>query len=642
MNISHTIVATAVAATIGCSFSALAQNDSQNKNNNEVEVITIAGLSQALNKPQIAGSATVIGQAQIEASGAIYVGELLRTVAGVNLGQTGTTGSLSEVRFRGAESNHILVLVDGIAVNDIGQGDTADFSHILLSNVEKIEVLRGPQSALWGSSAIAGVINIVTKRNSGEQRVETSIGFGNKGTFVASANAGKQIGKLGFNINASTFKTGGENISRGNGEHDGYSNTKLNASVHYNANAHNSVNAQARIVDFENDTDGYDFSTGLVGDANNHTRGKQHAIGIDWHFAATESGNKSNDFSHYLALQYTENENKNYTSNTFNSLSDGSSFRLLFNNKYDISEQSWINLGIEHTQQEFRLRGATQDAGQNQDQSNSTTSIVSSGVAAASEDFSVNFSYRFDNNDEFDNASSYRVGANYQLAKYARLYASYGKAIKNPTFVERFGFFPGSFKGNPDLIPEHQKSIELGLQGTLEAFDYSINWFSAKLTDEILGFVFDPASSQFTAQNAITESKREGIEFSVSGQTHSLQWQAQYSYLDASENEVAELRRARHNASVSLTYNINEKHQVYLQTDYNGLKKDRFFPPFPQVPELVELGGYWLVSANYNYQVNADLRANLRIRNALDKQYEDVFGYNTDGRRVTVQLHYTW
>lgn len=605
-----------------------------------IETITIKGNSTPIATPFIAGSTSVIDEQTIEASGALSITDLLRTVASVNISQSGGLGSLSELRFRGSESNHVMVLIDGVELNDAAQGGAVDFSHILLNNIERIEVLRGPQSALWGSNAIAGVISISTKSAQNE-RVRPSIGFsvGDRQTYQANAGVSQKLDSLSYSLNASTLKTSGENISREGNEDDGYKNTGVSAKVSYKINPTNQVRFNGRLVNYESDFDSTDFSTGLLSDADNHTKGEQLSIGLDWHFTPQDP---SNIYSQSLAFQYSDQSNENYESDMLGNTSEASKLRVHWNNHFSLGKQSFINLGIEGVDEDFKQSGQVVFGDPNQSQSVNSYSLVSNGLYAVSDSLNVSASFRFDNNDTFNNANSYRAGSTYIFNTNWHAFVSYGKAVKNPTFTERFGYFPTSFLGNPDLRPEEQKSLEAGIEGRLDTISLQLSWFKAELKDEILGFVYEPITGQFTADNADIESEREGFEIAVNGSINALDYKAQYSYLDATENAQSELRRARHTGSLSVNYNLNSQHAVYLQTDYTGARTDIFYPPFPAASQLLTLDAHWLVSANYRYKHSNKMMVNLRLSNLLNEQYEDVIGYSAESSRALLSLQYTW
>lgn len=645
-------------ALIACQPSlALAQTS------NSVETISITGARSPIAKPFIAGSASVIDSELIMASGALTLTDLLRTIAGVNVSQSGPTGSLTELRFRGGESNHVMVLVDGVEINDLGQGGLVDFSHIVLSQIERVEILRGPQSAVWGSNAISGVINITTKQ-AGSSGVSPSLqaSIGDKGTYQASASVGGMQEHLSYGLNASVYNTDGENISRSGVEDDSYENTSLSAKLALRINDNHRLNTHARYLDYASDFDATDFSTGLISDADNSSLGEQISIGLDWHFNAhnvngytKEKANAEGvQYSNLVTIQYAQQETLNYSAGSFSGSTLGEKLRVLWNNRFNLEPNTFVNVGLEAVQEDYEQAGPIVFGDPNQKQSNDTYSIVSSTQWSLNEATTLNASLRFDNNSEFDNTDSYRAGAVYRFSNSLRGFASLGKAIKNPTFTERFGFFPQTFLGNPNLQPETQRSLEAGLEGSYSVgkhnFNTQVTVFKAKLNNEILGFVFDADSGQFTAQNASGNSERNGVEISADGQYDALSWQAQYTYLDASEAAFdmsgtansTELRRARHTGSGNIRYNFEQGTRIYLQADYTGSRLDRFFPPFPAPSQIVGLRTYWLVSANVSHEFSDSLSINLRLNNALDHEYEDVIGFSTESRRVLLSLAYKW
>jgi vitamin B12 transporter len=664
MKIQYALLASAVLAGLNAHAHALNTTSIETSLNSTVniatatsavETISITGSRSPIPKPLVAGSVSIIDSAQIKASGALNIAELLRTVAGTNISQTGPSGSLVELRFRGSESNHILVLVDGMPINDLGQGGLVDFSHLMLSQIDRIEILRGPQSAIWGSSAIAGIISVTTKQATTSEFSPTfGLSIGDRDTYQTSLNLSQQKDQLRYSLNASYYETAGENISREGDESDGYTNTTLSSNIAYTFSANNTLQVNARYVDYDSDFDATNFATGFIADADNNALGEQISVGLNWQFRPIRLANNSQEnslYSQLLSLQYTQQSTDNYVADVFSGGTEGQTIRALWNNRFDLATDTFINIGFEGIQEDYKQSGPITFGDPNQSQSNNTYSVVSSAQWALTRALNFSASLRYDNNDEFNNTQSYRVGAVYIISPDLRIFASTGKAIKNPTFTERFGFFPQTFLGNPNLTPETQTSLEAGIELDLQLAKHDMNlqlsWFDADLQDEILGFVFNPESAQFTAQNANGQSKRRGIELSIKGSQNALSWQAQYSYLDADETsnsvDVApELRRAKHTGSANVAYSFKQKHTVYMQADYTGSRLDRFFPPFPQTPQVQGLDAYWLLSINYAYQVNSALALNLRMTNMLNREFEDVIGFSGESSRVLLNMRYAW
>jgi vitamin B12 transporter len=601
-----------------------------------VESVSITGARTPLSNQFVAGALSVIDSAHIKASGALTLSDLLRTLPSVNISQSGPVGTLTEIRFRGSESNHVLVMLDGVEINDLGQGGLIDLSHLMLANISRIEVLRGPQSALWGSSAVAGIISITSKTPDNAHGGGIGVSYGNKHTSQLQSTVSGSPGKWQYSVSASHLDTEGENIAREGDESDGYENTTAYAKLAYGFSPINRITSNIRAVDYTSDFDSTNFSTGLIADADNQSKGEQLSLGLTWDFSVKDSF-----WSQQLSYQYSEQENKNFSSAVFSGSTKGEKQRVVYNHNFRFS-RGHINVGSEAVDQTFTQKGPVVFGDPNQRQSSSTLSFIADTHQAINKALSLTASYRYDNNDEFENADSYRVGVNYRLSENVRSFISYGEAIKNPTFTERFGFFPGTFLGNPELEPESSASLEVGIAGSWQGYQYHLSWYQAELENEILGFVFDAETSLFTAQNAQQESKREGIEIEVSQALKRWRWAISYAYLDATQANSVELRRARHSGSAWLAYDITNTHSLYLQADYTGARSDRFFPPFPEPSQILVLDNYWLVSANYSYVVNQNITASLRMSNALNTGFEDVVGFSGESRRVLASLAYRW
>ncbi len=605
------------------------------------EVITITSTRSMIDQNKIAGSLQVIDRQQIENSGAITLTELLRTIPSTNISASGPTGSLTEIRFRGSESNHILVTIDGIEINDAAQGGLTDFAHLLTDNIERIEILKGPQSALWGSAAMSGIINIVTRQESQNQQ-KGAIGarIGNNSLFSANGLYGMNIDDISFNVGVSHLSTDGENISREGDEDDGYTNTNVFANLSYEIDNANIIKASANYLDYENDYDGTNFTTGLPTDQDFKTEGSRFIASIDWAFTPANSM-----YSQYLIYQFTENENLNITFPDSDASSKGQKQRLVWNNQFDINPLSRVNLSYEYTDEDFEQRGvATMFGDPNQSQSTSTNAfLIDSTFGFRSfDDLAFSAHYRYDNNDEFDDESSFRLAARWQINDAISAFISRGKAIKNPSFTERFGFFPDTFTGNPDLQPELSYSSELGANIALDNIDIAVSFFDTKLENEILGFVFIPETFGFTAGNAEVLSEQQGLELVLSGDEGKISWQVNYAYLDATENNAEELRRAEHAGGFWINYALDNRQNIYLQADYTGSRLDRFFPSEPPSPRTLTLDSYWLVNVNYRYTYSDSLVFNAKIENLFDKSYENVIGFQGNGISIQAGASYTF
>ncbi len=219
--------------------------------------------------------------------------------------------------------------------------------------------------------------------------------------------------------------------------------------------------------------------------------------------------------------------------------------------------------------------------------------------------FTWTASLRLDDYSDFDNATTWQLAASYQLSPALRLRGSAGTGSKAPTFTERYGYFEDYFIGNPDLKPESSKGWEIGLDSrwASDRYQFQLTYFDQDLQDEIDGFVFDPDTFLFTAQNKDSDSSRKGIETVLDtrlGKSFTLI--ATYTYTDAREKDalgraVIEVRRPRHLASLSADYYFaGNRGNLNLNLNYSGSQQDNFFSPVTYVTERVEIDAYTVVN----------------------------------------------
>ena len=641
MYIYSTLQRSAVALACACAYLPMTGFGQSS----DIETITVTGSRLQLDSSKLAAAVTVLNEQEIRQSGALQLTDLLRGLPGVSIAQSGSPGSLAELRLRGSESNHLLVIIDGVIANDIGQGGLIDLAHLTTEGIAKIELLRGPQSALWGAGAVAGVLSITTTSGSSSPQtaptVRTNIGVGNRSTERLSLNTTWAREKTGVSAFLQHLQTDGDNVARQGNEADGYRNTTLGVGLSYALNLEHKITADVRVVDYENDFDAVDFATsGLPIDANNITEGEQLSANINWVYSP-----RSSQYSSQMMLAYRSDRNQNFADRSFSGGGEGERLQLTWIHRFFDERNQWA-FGAEFLQRLFTQEGPSTFADPNQRQHDTAHSVFSEWLRDASEDVSTSLSIRYDKHSLFDNALSYRAGVNWQLTKTASTYISHGRAIKTPTFTEIFGFFPSSFEGNPDLVPEQNDEWELGLR-YISNNDWSaeLALFNADLESEILGFVFDSSSGNFTAQNADGTSQRRGLESSWQFQGQQVNARVHYSYLDARQPTVdgqqIELRRARHQGSVSFGYvSDNKQWDSYVKLAYTGSRFDTFFPPFPQPPETQGLRPYTLVSANIQFNLSENWALGLRIDNALDHDFEDIVGFQGEQRRVLFNLFY--
>jgi vitamin B12 transporter len=627
-------------AALTITLPALAQT-TDSTDTDTVERVIVTGARAPIDVGRIGNATTIITRDDIERRQARYLADLLRSVPGFAISLSGGVGAQAQARVRGAEANHVLVLVDGIRANDPATSDEFRWEHFATGNIERVEIVRGPQSALWGSEAIGAVVNVITRTGpENDSAVDGYVESGSDGTRNLGANAGGHFGDWRLGGSIESLKTDGTNISRTGDEDDGASLDAATVRTAYVGSSF-SFDAMLRASDAASEFDPVDFVvTGLPTDGDLETRSDNLVGKLGASIAA------SSRVAWHLDLQYYDSSHENLVDDAWDSST--ASERVTFGFGTDIRlDDNELSLAIERDDIDFEQRGPIVFGDPNQNQDMQVASAIAEYRWLAGERLTWILSGRYDRHSDFDDTLTGRVSAAYQWTRSTRLRGGVGTGQKTPTFTERFGFFPAQFIGNPELKPESSLSYDIGVdQDWLDgALSLSASLYRQALEDEIDGFVFDPASFLFTAENRSGESMRRGVELAADWRlSDALRLAVSYTYTDATERNAqggteSELRRPRHAGGVSLSYGSpGGRFETALLADYGGKRDDTFFPPFPEPEQRVMLADYWLVDLTAMFRVTPSVTLFTRATNLLDEDYEQVYGYATPGRAAYVGI----
>jgi vitamin B12 transporter len=602
----------------------------------DIDQIVVTGARSALATGKLGSAVTVITRDDIDARQAHYVSDMLRAVPGFAVSQSGTTGSQTQVRVRGSEANHVLVLIDGVRANDPATGDEFRWEYLTTNNIERIEVVRGPQSSLWGSDAVAAVVHVITKTG---QEASAFDGYAEGGSFgTTNVGLGGTIGSDGWSLSGGIeqLESDGTNISRTGSEEDGSDITTASLAAQIRPSDALTVDANVRITDAYSQFDPVDyFTTGLPTDGDVATDAENLYAKVGLKYGAVDSR-----LTHRLSASYFDSDNRNLVDGTEDSSS--ASDRTTFSYQADIGlGDNILSLALEKEETSYEQRGAIVFGDPNQNQEMDVTSVIADYQGLSHDRLTWLLSARFDDNSDFDDAVSGRLSLAYDLSDSTVLRGNIGSGRKNPTFTELFGFFPGQFVGNPDLKPERSTSYDVGIDKTLKdgAVVVQLSLFQQDLKDEINGFVFDPVTFSSTAENIDGTSKRSGAELGASWRiSDHLDFGFAYTYTDSEQKDFAgqdvqEVRRPKHSGAISLGYRSSgQRFAAALAVDYGGTRTDVFFPPFPDPSETVALDSYVLVDLTLQFQLSASMTMYAKGTNLLDEDYEQVYGYQTLGR----------
>ncbi len=607
-----------------------------------LEVVTVS--ATPVSVAEAGSSVSIITAEDILIKNAATLQELLREVPGFAVTQAGSGGALTQLRVRGAEANQVLVLIDGIEANDIAQGGGFDFSSLLTTGIERIEIVRGPQSALWGSDAMAGVVHIITQAR--ERVPGTRFGItteaGSFGTLRSAFSIRHGTPSARINLSVESLATDGTNISRTGKEDDGFENTSVNLAGEYQLADTLALSFTARHTATTTAIDTFG-PAGLPIDADLESDSTYQYFGFGIQHEVNDAITQQLNLGRFNSANRSDvktNQIRNFTEGTKDTV------------RYQLNlarAAQRLSVRAEHETEHFRQRGAVAPfSDPNQNRKFQTTSLAVE-YRYDGERVNLSVSARRDDNSDFKDASSWRVTGNLPLDNDATiLFASVGASVKNPTFTERFGYFT-NFIGNPDLEPEESLGWEAGirhswLEGRLSA---GLAWFNEDLDREINGFVYVPAQGGFTAENSTGESNRSGLELESSwAPTSNLELTANFTYLDATQEDATgrdqiEVRRPKYSGAVTATYRW-DKAALHLAVSHTGTQEDDFFPPVPPYQQKVKLGAFTLASLSGHYQMTRHITLTGRLENIGDENYEQVYGYRSPGASGYVGIRLSW
>ncbi len=589
------------------------------------EVVSVGQWLGTREADTLTNPISVIDETDINEHNQIYVADLLRRIPGVAVSRSGSPGSKTQIRMRGAEANHVLVLIDGVKVADPSDGEF-DFAGLRSSDIIRIEVLRGEQSALYGSDAIGGVINIITRANTVTPSWKASVDAGSLSTINGQFSAVVPIKSAALSINAGEMKTEGYDISGLDGHKDASDSRALDIGLNQIewGGLQLSMNyAQSRVIaDFDSDTDG----DGWLNDVDNSSQIDNRRARINGAFSLAGFDNQVSASLH---------EVERSTAGSYASQSNGTRQSVRW-----VGGRNWgahsLNLLGEYERETYEISPSFASA---PTRPKTTESSLAGDYRYDTDIVTVSASARQDFNDRFDNALTWKIGGIIRLRPHSLIRASVGTGIKNPTMIELFGYFPDSnFTGNPDLKPEQSLGVNLGFEQSMLDGDlsFSIDGFHSRLENKITG----SGGSVFNQDGKTT---RKGVELALDWDlTQHLSLSGGATFLRAEDGAgEPEIRRPETIASLSGTWQPSARFTLAASLDYTGKQLDDRFFFNPNLgtfggydSERLTLKAYTLLGLNAQWHVNDIVTLSLRGDNLLDEDYQEVLGYQAPGRGV--------
>ena len=577
-------------------------------------VINITATRTAQKVKDSLASVTVITRQDIERQQANSLQDLLTGVAGVSITNTGGSGKVTSLFLRGTESDHVLVLIDGIKVGSATAGTTA-FQDIPVDQIDHIEIVRGPRSSLYGSEAIGGVIQIFTRKGGGAFTPYFSLGAGSYQTYSGSAGVSGG-GKHGwYSINASGIDTQGFNACNGTLSSGCYT-------IEPDKDGYNNLSGSLRA--------GYQFDSGLKLDAHalrttgktefdgsytNESKTAQNIIGTTLQYSPLELWQLN------LALGRSQDKSDSFKDGTFKSRFNTTRDSLSWQNDLSLAEHQLLSLGFDYLDDKIESSTAY-----------TVTSRDNKGLFAQYQGtfskYDLQFSLRQDNNQQFGKYTTGGAGLGYALSKTLRLTATYGTAYKAPSFNELY--YPSY--GNANLRPEESSSFELGLKGLTDWGQWSLNAYETRI-DNMIGY-----DSVTYASVNINQARIRGIEAVLSAQFDNWTLNTNLTLLDPENRTVSTTAGAvlPRRSKQSLHIDLDRKFVHYSYGTTLRVEGTRY----DDLANKHELASYGIIDLRAEYSLAKDWQLQARIENLLDKNYETAALYNQPGRSLYVTLRY--
>lgn len=600
-----------------------------------LEEIVLSGGITPIAAPGYARAHTVLSAREIEDRGLATVQDALRAVPGVSVSSSGA--ALTQIRIRGGEANHTLVLIDGIEA--AGGADEYILSGLETATIDRIEVLRGPQSVLYGSNASAGVINIVTRRAGPGLSHGGHVEAGNGG--AASVHVGRRGDRGGVQLSLSARDDRGFDQSGDGGGRDGITRKTIGLTGDVAASPDLRFGTVLRRATERSGFDDTDATAtdaaGYVVDAPN-VSDRDEVQGAVWAELEALDGR----LTQRLEAQRTIDRQ----SRNDGPVTRGETAKL----KYRAS------LGLDGRAAEARHLVSLLAERQRDENSSAPgasrrmASLALEYRAALAGGLDLQAGLRHDANRDFEDFTSWTLAASWQVpGRPFRLHASGGTGLVNPSYFELYADadFGGSlYRGNPGLRPETNRGYDIGIEAQLPGGRgiVDLTYFNEVLEDEIESYLqgFADGVAHFSYRNRAGGSPREGVELTARVvASDALTLTAGYTYLDARDPDGrAEIRRPRHEAGLSATLAVLDG-RGQLSGDLrrvSGSRDTQFWGGF----ETRTLPSYTVVNLAAGYDLTPNVRATARVVNLLDRDYSDVWGYASPGRTGHVGLQARW
>ena len=611
----------------------------------DADSITVTATRAPLTLDEIPSSVAVLDKEAIDRAQDIGVTELLLRTPGISASRNGGYGTSTSLRVRGAESEHSVVVIDGVKLNDPSStGGGFNFANLLAGDIDRIEVLRGPQSILWGSQAIGGVINIVTASPEKELEGSFDLEAGSRETVSARAAIGGRTGPLSWRLGGQRFTTDGISShakALGGVERDGYRNSNVSGRAEL-ALADN-VSAEVR---------GY-YSSGRVEFDGFNT--DSNDVGLNKEFVGYAGLNfnlAGGRFRNRVAYAYTDTNRDNFNPERARPQSfeaDGKNKRWEYQGSFNVSERITAIFGVENERSNFRSRSPSASLGTPLPGFVRGKAEITSVYGQLSVEpiggLTLNGGVRHDDHNRHGGQTLFAAGGVWRLPTGTVLRASYGEGFKAPGLYQLFSEY-----GNVGLDPEEAHGWEAGIEQQL--FDRKLlvgaTWFDRKTTNQIIyngcsspttdPMCFVPGSSlpapRFGYYLNVARSEAHGLEGTAALTLGGLTVDGNYSWIVAEDRSEGSAhfgnwlpRRPRHSANASASYAFGFGLELGAALRWSGKSYDN-------ASNAQRLDDYTLVDLRAEVALSDAVKLFARAENLFDEQYMTAYRYGSLGRSI--------
>ncbi len=602
----HSLVLLAGVSALGAPPS-LAQTDAASS---DAETLLITGARLAAPAAERGSSVSIITAEDIALRGLTLVVDALAMAPGVTVNQNGPFGGAATVRIRGASSEQTLVLIDGAPVNDpTSPGGGFDFSTLDTADIERVEILKGAHSTLWGTDAIGGVVNVVTRAPRP----------GLTGSLLAEAGAfdsrrgGASVGYSGArgSVRAAVTAFSTDGISKadaqlGNTETDPFDTVALSVRGALNLPGAARLEATARQVEAQTAFDAFDFSApGFVSDGDESSETLERSATVRL-LAPAFDGRIVNTVS----AAFAEIERDNFSNGAPSFSADGRRTVLRYQGDLVLSERQRSAFGVERED----TRSGSDERG--------IDSLFALYEARPTRALVLTAGARRDNASDAPGETTARVAAAWQASDAWTVSASWGQGFKTPTVFQRTFFCCGAAAANPDLRAETSEGFDLGLSWNHARLDASVTYFAQEVEDLITFSFADGGYSN------IARAETSGVEAAAElVLSPNMTARLAYTSLDAQDDVGARLiRTPEHTADLSFSYTPGAPWRATASVRHNGEERD----------SQGQIDAWTRLDVNVGYQLTPAAELTLRVENLLDTAYQQVLGYGTPGRAATL------